>query len=230
MISVIIPTYNEASNIEGLILILKKNGGSFLLEIIVSDGGSSDATIALAAKAGAVVYTSPGKGRAAQMNHAVSKSSGNILYFVHADTIPPASFASDITTAVQEGYQAGRYRTRFLSERFLLKLNAFFTSFDMFMCYGGDQTFFITKKLFNSLNGYDISKIIMEDYDITIRAKEKARYKIFDKPTLISARKYELNSWLRVQRANYKAVQDYKKGVATSKIAENYKKALRSRS
>ncbi len=198
-----------------------------MLEIIVSDGGSSDATLALAEKAGAVVYTSPGKGRAAQMNYAASKSSGSILYFIHADTIPPDSFAGDIIAAVQEGYQAGRYRTRFFSDKFLLKVNAFFTRFDMFMCYGGDQTFFITTELFNALNGYDPSKIIMEDYDLTGRAKQKGRYKIFRKAALVSARKYELNSWLQVQRANYLAVQAYKKGVPTQEIANSYKKMLR---
>lgn len=227
MISIIIPTYNEAAHISSLVLFLKMHGSSDIAEIIVSDGGSTDKTIELASAAGAIAYKSPQKGRANQMNFAASKATGDILYFVHADTIPPDTFATDIMHAVEAGYDSGRYRTKFRSDLLLLKLNAFFTKFDLFFCYGGDQTFFITKKMFTDLNGYNTSKVIMEDYDITERAKKKGLYKIFDKPALVSARKYAINSWLLVQLANYHAVQSYKKGVPIEEIAATYKKKLR---
>lgn len=226
MVSVIIPTYNEAKVIEDLVWFLKANAGIYDTEIIVSDGGSTDKTIELAENAGATVLKCSQKGRASQMNFGASKSTGSILYFVHADCIPPKGFAKDIMDAVNAGYDVGRYQTKFISTNLLLKINAFFTRFDMFSCYGGDQTLFITKDLFTKLNGYDVSKLIMEDYDITSRAKEKARYMIFNRSVLVSARKYELNSWLRVQKANYKAVQQYKKGISTQQIANTYKKML----
>ncbi len=227
MISVIIPTYNESTVIGGLIRFLIANTGNQVAEIFVSDAGSSDGTVEAAAKAGAVVLHSPEKGRAAQMNYAALRSKGSVLYFVHADCFPPVGFAKDIMDAVKNGYDCGRYQTRFMSNLFLLKLNAFFTRFDFFSCYGGDQTLFIRKDLFNQLHGFDITKRIMEDYDLTVRARKNGRYKIFKKKVLISARKYELNSWLQVQRANYKAVQSYKKGMSTTEIAINYKKMLR---
>lgn len=226
MISIIIPTYNEAASIANLVDYLKKNAAA-PVEIIVSDGGSIDETAAIAAHAGAIVLQSPRKGRAAQMNFGASVASGDIFYFVHADCIPPAGFIADIKMAAANNFDAGRYRTQFMSNRFLLKLNAFFTRFDLFVCYGGDQTFFITRPLFEKLDGYDESKLIMEDYDITERARKIGSYKIMNKPVLISARKYENNAWLSVQKANYKAIKMYKKGVATSLIAQAYKTSLK---
>lgn len=223
MISIIIPTFNEAGYIGNLIDYLKKYAGASAIEIIVSDAGSLDETTAIAADAGAKVLHSPKKGRAAQMNFGASVASGTIFYFVHADCIPPKSFTVDLKNAVQNNFDAGRYRTQFMSNRFLLRLNAFFTSFDLFVCYGGDQTFFITRQLFEKLNGYDETKIIMEDYDITERAKKIGRYKIMNKPVLVSARKYDNNGWLSVQKANYKAIKMYKRGMAASLIAQAYK-------
>lgn len=85
-ISIVIPTYNEAEVIQKLIRYLLNSENSSLLEIIVSDGGSTDNTQALAREAGAKVIQSPKKGRAAQMNAGAAEANGQILYFLHADT------------------------------------------------------------------------------------------------------------------------------------------------
>jgi len=227
MISVIIPTYNEAGYIVNLVNYIKQHAGASPIEIIVSDGGSLDETAAIAANAGAIILHSPQKGRAAQMNFGASKASGDIFYFVHADCIPPTSFIADIKNAAANNFDAGRYRTKFMSNSFLLQLNAYFTRFHLFHCYGGDQTLFINRQLFEKLHGFDETKLIMEDYDITERAIKKGRYKIMEKSVLVSARKYENNSWMRVQKANYKAVQMYKKGAPSSLIAKEYNTSLK---
>jgi rSAM/selenodomain-associated transferase 2 len=222
-ISIIIPTYNEAETITGLISYLKKNNGT---EIIVSDGGSIDDTILLAKNAGANAVVSPNKGRASQMNYGASLATGDVFYFVHADTFPPASFIDDITNAVHDGFNLGRYQTKFNSTKFLLKLNAWFTKFDWFMCMGGDQTLFITKKLFEKAGGYKQEMLIMEEYEFCVRARKNERYKIFNNTTLVSARKYEGRSWLKVQRANYIAIKMYKNGASQKQIAHRYKQLL----
>ncbi len=228
MISLIIPAYNEAACISTLIVYLKKNAGSASVEIIVSDGGSTDDTVQLALAAGAHVIISPAKGRAAQMNFGAEQATGNIFYFVHADSFPPPGFVADIEAAVKKGYDAGRYKTKFMSKSQLLKFNAFFTRFDLFFCYGGDQTLFVTRCLFEKLNGFNETKLIMEDYDITERAKTIGRYKIFNRPALVSARKYENNSWFAVQKANYTAIKMYKKGFSSKEIAEAYTHNLKT--
>lgn len=225
-ISVIIPTYNEAQSIQKLIGYLHKYGSDGLCEIIVSDGGSTDETIAIAKQSGAIVLVSPQKGRAAQMNYGASRASGDIFYFVHADSIPPESFAGDIINAVQQTFDFGRYQTKFDSSGFLLKINAWGTRFNWFVCYGGDQTLFITRNLFEGSGGFKNELRIMEEYEFCDRLMKQGRYKIFNKTALVSARKYEGRSWLKVQLANRKAVRLFKKGASQEEIVSTYLKML----
>jgi hypothetical protein len=149
-----------------------------------------------------------------------------IYYILHADTLPPAGFAKEISNLIQKGKTVGRFCTRFQSNSLLLKCNAFFTRYDLFVCYGGDQTLFITRELFSSINGFDNSMRIMEDYDIVVRAKQKAQYGIIQKDVLVSARKYETNSWWQVQKANYTIVQMFKKGASQEEMVIRYKQML----
>ena len=228
-ISVIIPVYNEAHSIASVVSYLLKYGTTTICEIIVVDGGSSDDTINVAKLSGARVVTSPKRGRASQMNYGAEIASGEVLYFVHADSFPPKSFAVDILNSLDEGYKFGRFRTRFDSTNFLLKINAFFTRFDLFFCYGGDQSLFITTPLFNGIEGFDDRMKIMEDYDIVERAKEKAGYKIIQKDTLISARKYDTNSWWKVQQANYTVVRMFKNGASQDDMIGKYHSMLNYR-
>ena len=227
MMSIVIPTLNEEDNIAILIPYLQKCGAGKGAEIIVADGGSTDRTRENAAALGVKVIKSERKSRAIQMNVGASAAQFNIVYFIHADSFPPPTFYTDIVKAVNEGYGMGRYRTKFKGNNWLLKLNAFFTRFDWFVCYGGDQTLFITVPLFKKMGGYNEALLIMEEYDLVHRAKPHTKYKIFPATALISTRKYETISWLQVQRANYKVVQLYRKGVPQKELIETYRHALR---
>lgn len=226
MISIIIPTLNEEAALTILIPYLKDCCLNKQFEIIIADAGSTDNTKAVAEKWGVKLIVSPIKGRAAQMNAGAKAASHEILYFVHADTIPPKTFYSDIIEAIKKGFEIGRYLTKFNSNKWLLKINAFVTRFDWFICYGGDQTLFVTQSLFKQLNGYNEQLQIMEEFDFVKRAREFARYKIFSKPALVSARKYEANSWFRVQIANATIVRLYKKGVSQKELVEKYRNML----
>jgi glycosyltransferase involved in cell wall biosynthesis len=192
----------------------------------VVDAMSTDDTVAQAKKCGAVVLQSPQKGRAIQMNMGAALAQYPILYFIHADSIPPSSFYEDILQAVNENYGMGRYRTTFEGNKWYLKLNAFFTRFDWFFCYGGDQTLFVTAQVFHKINGYNANLKIMEEYDFVARAKNICQYKIFSKATIVSIRKYHKNSWLKVQRANYIVMKMYKKGASQDVLLKQYNKML----
>lgn len=229
MISVIIPAYNESETIGDLIKYLLRYGGSDLKEIIVSDGGSDDKTCLYAMSAGAIILHSPQQGRAAQMNFGASEASGDILYFVHADCFPPPTFAKDIDWAIDDGFDFGRFRTKFDSSSLMLKINAWFTRFDLFVCYGGDQTLFMTTSMFKKMHGFAASMKIMEDYDIVVRGKKTGKYKIIQRNVLVSARKYLTNSWMRVQKANYRIIKMYKKGASQKEMTEKYKQLLNYR-
>jgi len=225
-ISIIIPVYNEAENIERLINYLELHKAGAVAEIIVVDAGSTDSTINIAKKTGALTVLSSQKGRAAQMDFGANLAKGEVLYFVHADTLPPPSFALDIIAAVKAGFHLGRYRTKFNSRKWYLKINAWFTRFDWFICMGGDQTLFIRQDLYKTTGGFKKDMLIMEEFEFVPRARKGVAYKIFKKPALVSARKYDTNSWWRVQMANKKIVEMYKKGESQTNMVNMYRKML----
>lgn len=229
MLSVIIPAYNESEHIVGLVEYLKCKMEDGEGEIIVSDGGSLDNTMALAAGAGAIAVSSPVKGRAGQMNHAVSLARGDVYYFVHADTRPPQSFAQDIREAIAQGYDCGSYRFRFDRNKGMLRLNSFFTRFNYLFFRGGDQSIFVTKDLWQKVGPYKEKMLIMEDYDFLARIWKAGRFRLIPKDTIVSARKYDTNSWLRVQLANLKVVRMYRRGASQQEMIEAYRKALNYR-
>lgn len=229
IVSIIIPTYNEAANMEAIIPYLFSIQQKSVVEIIVSDAGSTDNTVEIAKKNGVVTLISPVKGRAGQMNYATQFATGNILYFVHADSRPPLSFYTDIEAALAKGYNCGCYRSQFDSKSILLKVNAFFTRFNVLFCRGGDQTIFVTKELFESVGAYKNEMLIMEDYDFLERIRKHGKFKLFNKATVFSARKYDENSWLKVQKANLAIVRMYKKGSSQKDMLDTYKRMLNYR-
>ncbi|WP_064196897.1 MULTISPECIES: TIGR04283 family arsenosugar biosynthesis glycosyltransferase [Emticicia] len=227
-ISVIIPTYNEAENIGALIERIHQYGGVHLQEIIVSDSPNSvDQTIQIAQKLGAKTIKSSRKGRGIQMNAAAKIAQGEILYFVHADTIIHQDFANDIIKALENGIDFGCYRYQFNSSNWLLKINAFCTRFPFIWCRGGDQTLFIRKSDFDKMSGFCENHQIMEDYEFILRAKKELKFGIIPKNVIVSARKYETNSYLRVQKANFKVMRMFLSGRASQQeMVETYRQML----
>jgi rSAM/selenodomain-associated transferase 2 len=222
-LSIIIPTYNESENIPALVQYLFKHGNTDLVEIIVVDAGSTDDTVELAKTEGANAVISPKKGRAVQMNFGASIAKGDCFYFVHADTMPPPTYMQDIAIALKSGHTMGRYLSRYNSKSLLLKINAFLSRMDVFEGMGGDQTLFITRKLFFEAGQFDSAMKIMEEFEFCSRARKLGNYKIIPKKVLISARKYHHNGWLKVQRANYTVVKMYKLGATQDEMLQKYR-------
>src|SRR5258708_1648917 len=101
-ISVIIPALNEAACLPEMLRSLRGQGAA---EIIVVDGGSSDATPE-AATAADVVLTAP-RGRANQMNAGAARAAGDVLLFLHADcTLEPGAVAAARDCLAQPRYSA----------------------------------------------------------------------------------------------------------------------------
>ena len=223
-LSVIIPTYNEAGNIARLVAELRHYAPQ--AQVLVVDANSPDGTAEAARQAGATVLPAPQPGRAAQMNHGVAHATGELLYFVHADVSLHPDFVATITQAVANGYAAGCYRFRFDSRHPLLRINSYGTRFAGIMSRGGDQTLFITRALFEQLGGFDERFVIMEDFEIIQRIRRVARFFIAPHAVTVSARKYETNSWLRVQLANLTAFSLFFLKASPVKIARTYKAML----
>ena len=123
MISIIIPTYNEAETIKKTIEYLQHfDTDGLIKEIIISDGGSTDNTILMAKIIGVKTVVSPTKGRGAQMNYGAELATAELLYFLHADTIPPENFINEMP--IYKGYLINEVRN-----------NTFFLIKAIFSCF-----------------------------------------------------------------------------------------------
>ena len=225
-LSIIIPTYNEEDTIGKTIAYLQSVLRGNKYEIIICDGGSTDETLGIASKLGIQALTSTVKGRAGQMNFGVKKAKGDVFLFLHADSLPTETLFDDIKNSIQEHCNCGSFRTQFDSTNILLKINSIFTRFNYLFFRGGDQGIFVTKKLWEKVGAFKEEMFIMEDYDFIARLWNEGNFKLIPKPTLISARKYQQNSWLTVQLANLKIVRMYKKGASQIDMVTKYKELL----
>lgn len=225
-ISVIIPVVNEEKILPRLLDYLCKCDPDNKLEIIVVDGHSNDETQNIAEKCGTMLVRSEIRCRAHQMNLGAKKANTDVLYFVHADVVPPEDFINKVIAANEKGVQFAFFRQRFDRMNIFLWFNSFFTRFKRSWCRGGDQTVFVKKQLFDKLNGFDEKYVIMEEYDFMKRAESYTDYEILDGDTIVSSRKYSTNSWLKVMIANLIAVRQFKKGGEPKRIRENYINSL----
>lgn len=198
-ISIIIPTLNEAGGIGALLAHLKNHSNpQHLREILVIDGGSKDATPARAVEGGAVAIQSA-RGRAVQMNRGAKVASGDILYFLHADTFPPVGFDLAILQAIENGYEAGCFRMRFDSGSRFLRFFAWFTRFNHPMCRGGDQSLFVSRRRFTELGGFNEAYRIYEDNEFTSRLYKKCAFTVLPVQVTTSARRYRGQNPLLLQ-------------------------------
>src|SRR5208282_1633181 len=98
-LSAVVPMLNEAASIANTLRALRR--GAPDAEIIVVDGGSTDASVAITQPSCDTVIGAS-RGRAHQMNAGARQSHGEVLIFVHADTLVPSTFAADIASALSD--------------------------------------------------------------------------------------------------------------------------------
>ncbi len=198
-ISIIIPVLNEATSIAKLLRYLNSNStAKNIKEIIVVDGGSSDETVNIATHEKAYVFHSK-KGRAKQMNFGAQKATGEILYFLHVDTLPPKNFDETILKAFYQGSKAGCFRMKFDSSSKFLAFFAWLTKLNFKVCRGGDQSLFVTKKIFQKTKGFNEDYIVYEDNELIERLYQIVDFKILPKYVITSARRYEERGEIALQ-------------------------------
>lgn len=228
MISVIIPTYNEETHIQATIhSVWQTDTAGLVKEIIVTDGGSTDATVAIARSEGVKAMVSPKKGRSAQMNFGASLARQPILYFLHADTIPPSGFTNDIKRVIENGYAAGCFMLQFDHSHWFLKANCWFTRFDVDAFRYGDQSLFVQQNHFNEVNGFCEKHIVFEDYRIIKQLKKQGSFAIIKKPVITSARKYLDNGVIKMQGIFYLMYFLYRFGYSQPRLVATYKRLIK---
>jgi rSAM/selenodomain-associated transferase 2 len=227
MISVIIPVFNEQKHIASTVERIRQHDIEKLVsEIIISDGGSKDDTMNVAALTNSRIVSSPRKGRAAQMNYGAEHASGELLYFIHADTIPPPGFSTEITRAFKAGADAGCFMLAFDHNHWYLETLCWFTRFNVGAFRYGDQSFFVRKKLFQESRGFREDHIVMEDYDLVRRIRKRSKFVVIKKPVLTSARKYLENGFYKTQAVFFLIFFMYKFGYSQQKLVSTYRKLI----
>lgn len=207
---------------------LQKTAGSDdALEIVVVDAHSPDGTATEAQQAGAHVVHCPHKGRAVQLNYGAHEATGDILYFLHADSYPPAGFSQEIRAAVQQGHGAGCYRLAFDHPSWFLKINAWFTRFRLKVFRFGDQSLFVRRDIFTAIGGYREDMLVLEDQEITRRLGRVARFQILPGPIVTSARKYRENGVWRLQSIYYLLTTMYRLGASQQRMVDMYRTMIR---
>lgn len=196
MISIIIPTYNEGSIIEKTLRQLRNISCKSEKEIIISDGGSADNTIEIASQYATVVRCE--KGKAKQMNAGAKYAKGKFFFFVHADMFVPNGALTAICNQVEDGFDGGGFANEFDFHNKKIKLLGRVMNFRFFRnseqsdrcIFYGDNGIFVKREAFEKLGGFkEIS--IMEDYDFSVRMKNKFRVKQVKFPKLVvSARRH----------------------------------------
>lgn len=196
----IIPCLNEGQALPPLIRYLESHDRhGYIKEIIVIDGGSSDASLSAASSCGAKTFSCPRRGRAAQMNFGATMASGEIFYFLHADTYPPPRFAQQIADVAQGSTIAGCYRLRFNLDHWFLKANCWFTRFNVNAVRFGDQSLFVSRSVFAKAGGFDCALQLMEDQEVIGRIRRYARFIVMPDRVTTSVRKYQDNGIYRLQ-------------------------------
>ena len=219
-ISIIIPALNEAGTIAETLSRLK---GGIPLEVIVADGGSEDDTVRSARDHGAIVIKAKA-GKAVQMNAGAKAAAGEILMFLHADTLLPKDFSDQIlTTLNQKGIAAGAFRLNINSNAAgirIIERMANLRSRLLRLPYG-DQALFMKKSLFEAIGGFP-DMPIMEDFILVRRLKRKGKIVIVPSAVVTSPRRWLHLGILRTWSINQLIIFAYYLGASPEQLTRLY--------
>jgi len=221
-ISVIIPTFNEEATIKACIESARRLSP---FEIVVVDGGSTDRTREIAKETGAIVIRSP-KGRGIQMNRGAAIAKGEILLFLHADTLMPKTGISFPSESFN-GHIGGFFKLKFDDNSLPTKLVELFANFRarLFSLPYGDQAIFIKKDVFEKVGGFK-EYPFLEDIDMAMRIRKFGKLKYIPLGVVASSRRLKkgyLLSPVFVSLRNVAIALLFMLGVGPSNLAKLYK-------
>jgi rSAM/selenodomain-associated transferase 2 len=207
-VSIIIPTLNEATCLERTLRQLSiLNPPAW--EVLVVDGGSQDETVAIALSAATHVISSTTAQRSVQMNLGAEAATGDILCFLHADTLVP----DDIVAVIQKtlcdrqivaggfiSLMAGSQHTRwgfslhnYLKTYYaplLFRPHLFFKGFRLLF---GDQVIFCRRTDFLECDGFDAELPIMEEADLCLKLVRRGKMKLVNR--IVESSDRRVASW-----------------------------------
>jgi rSAM/selenodomain-associated transferase 2 len=219
-VSVVVPTLNEAAVLGRTLAALPEG----LSEVVVADGGSTDGTPDIARAHGArVTVSAPGRGP--QMNAGAVAAKGEVLLFLHADTVLPPDAAARIGAALADptavagafllGIDSTDPRLGMIARAANLRTRITGAPY-------GDQALFVRRGAFEAAGGFpDVP--IMEDVALGRALKRVGRVVLVPARVRTSARRWERDGVARTTLRNAVLISLYLLGVAPARLARWYR-------
>jgi rSAM/selenodomain-associated transferase 2 len=223
-ISVIVPVVDEASTIDRLLDSLCVDPE--IREVIVVDGGSSDATVSrVRARTTPATVIESDAGRALQMNRGARAATGRVLLFLHADTRLPWGAGAAVMAATRGGARGGNFAIRFDGGgAFSLLLGLVYRVQNALGVFYGDSAIWVRREVFDEMGGYRPLPI-MEDYDFARRLRLGGGVRRLPSPVVTSSRRWKRLGILRTV-ATWVAIRYlFLLGVSAERLAGLYRNA-----
>lgn len=229
-VSVILPALNEEELLPAAIRSAREAGAD---EVIVVDGGSTDRTVEIARPlADTALRTLPG--RAAQMNAGARAASGDILLFLHADTVLAPGSARSVRAAVrQEGLSGGAFSVRMSVSpssspwhKAVLRLTGWMIGVrsKIFRAYTGDQGIFVRRDVFDAVGGFPEIPL-MEDVEFSRRLARHGKTLLLPARITTSGRRWEASGPVRTILLMWGLRLSYLLGMSPARCAELYRRS-----
>ena len=221
-LSIVMPVLDEAATIQATLAALaplRARGA----ELIVVDGGSTDATCALAAPLADALLAAP-RGRARQMNAGAARAQGDALLFLHADTLLPPHADALVQQALAGGAVWGRFDVRIDGRPWLLRLVATLMN-QRSRCTGiatGDQAMFVRRDVFWRVGGFP-DQPLMEDIALSQRLRAVARPACLRARATTSGRRWQSRGVWRTIFLMWRLRWRYWRGEPADALARAYR-------
>jgi rSAM/selenodomain-associated transferase 2 len=215
-VSVVIPALDEAERIGATIDAAFAAGAA---EVLVCDGGSSDATISIAQAHRARVVTGE-RIRGRQLNEGAQHAAGDALIFLHADTLLPPGAVEAVERALAE-HVFGGFAIEFVEPGLRSVAALINTRTRLTRAPWGDQAQFARRDTFLRLGGYP-DMPIMEDYELARRMKRHGSTAMLPLTVRTSGRRFLKNGVVRTTATNWLIIASYHLGVSPERLARWY--------
>ena len=229
MISVVIPTLDEEASLPGTIRSCRDAGDC---EVIVADGGSRDGTLEVARRLADRVVAAP-RGRAHQMNTGAASARGDVLLFLHADTLLPPGGLSAVLAALRDPRVAGgAFRVALrpspgagVYARAMLSLTGRMINLRSAVSRSrtGDQAIFLRAETFRKIGGYP-GIPLMEDVELSRAMRRTGRTVLLPHRVGTSGRRWEAWGPVRTILRMWCLRLGYLLGMAPERCAEIYRR------
>ncbi len=219
-ISIIVPTLNEAGNIQALAQLQE-----LVCEVIIVDGGSTDHTCELARAAGLRVSETSG-GRGCQQNQGARLAQGDILLFLHADTQLPPDFGQAVINCLAEDtIIAGAFSLKIDGPGIGLRLIAGLANLRsrLLQLPYGDQAIFIRRPDFFRYGPF-AEVPIMEDYILIRQLTRCGTIKTLSQEVTTSGRRWQRLGLIRTTVINQLMIAGYAMGISPTRLASLYRR------